>query len=197
MVARNAPPPDSRWDAPPPPSGGKRVSSPLTIVADWTRQAWVLPEALWREVYYSYAGNHSRAVLEPGAPWWLGATHQHPPAAAAEVNAEDFVGQNTVVHCAPDHLARLLPLFEAAAARDETGTQLTVVVPKSVLDGGWAARLAYAGFGALYTCEAGSSVPAGRDGVLRRGAPESLVVLAAGRPRSCPRAEAFDREKLK
>ena len=87
-AATISPPPDSRWEAPPPPTGGKRSLPPSALVADWTREAWALPEALWREVYYSYAGNHSRSVLEPGAPWWLGAMHLHPPAAASEVGAD-------------------------------------------------------------------------------------------------------------
>ena len=47
--------------------------------ASWSEVDWGLPEATWREAFYSHAGDFSQSVLEPGAPWWLAAMHLSPP----------------------------------------------------------------------------------------------------------------------
>lgn len=51
--------------------GGARPPDATMLPADWGEAAWGLPEPLWREIYYSYAGNFTRTVLEPSAPWWV------------------------------------------------------------------------------------------------------------------------------
>jgi hypothetical protein len=62
---------DERWEVPPVPTAEARPPDATMLPADWGEAAWGLPEPLWREIYYSYAGNFTRTVLEPSAPWWV------------------------------------------------------------------------------------------------------------------------------
>ena len=137
---------------------------------------WGPPEAVWREAYYSHAGDFSQCVLEAGAPWWLGAMHLRAPMTAGEVSVELLRGQNTFVQCSEAGAEGLLPVVEAALVAGERGTQVAWVLPQRLLsarsagEGGldWSARLADAGFGVLQSCESGLSVPFGAEGVGRR-----------------------------
>jgi len=132
---------DPRWSPPPEPGGEARQAS---ASAQWSDARWGLPESDWRELYYSYAGGYTQSVLEPGAPWWLGAMHLRPPCAPAELTVERLQGENTFLHCNLESLEQRWEVLRQVIGREERGTRLTVILPRG--DGeAWSARAREAG----------------------------------------------------
>ena len=193
---------DERWQPPPPADVGARGarSEPPHRTAHWSNAVWGLPEAVWREAYYSHAGDFTQSVLEPDAPWWLASMHLRSPAEPHEMSSSRLVGESTFIHCSEEHALQLLPAVEAALAEDPRGTRITWVLPQRLLDRRldqrWAARLHEAGFGVLLSCGEGEAVRAGRDGLDTLLLAEAAVVVTAGRARSCPGGERLDHAQV-
>ena len=180
---------DDRWSLPPEPPDSQPHSGPVLLPASWEDVRWGLPESDFRELYYSYAGDYTRAVLEPSAPWWLGAMHARPPLSSSEVNLESLRNENTFVHCSLPGLLEAWPALSDAAAIPERGTRITLVVPREGEEGeNWRARLGPSAFTEVDLAElsvtAGSlsSVPFGADGLEVRALAGGYSVWVAGRP---------------
>ena len=179
-----------RWAPPPEPGGERRPASAED--ATWREGAWALPEAEWRELYYAHGGDFTRCVLEPGAPWWLGAMHRRAPLAAAEVTVEDLVGENTFIHCSLAHLERVWPLALEACRRGR-GTRVMVVLPRSTAESrSWESRARSAGMVEVRAMETLSAACSGVDGLGRAGIEGGYTAYRLGRPAYAPSGMTLD-----
>lgn len=188
---------DPRWRAPPEPGAPPERPSELAL---WNDVRWGLPEADWREVYYSHAGGYTRSVLDPGAPWWLGAMHLRPPCAPAEVTLDTLVGENTFVHCSTAGLDACWPSIRAAALSEERGTRVTIVVPREG-HGDWERRAHDAGLFELPAasigisrCDASAEVPWGSDGLARRTLEGGYRIFTGGTARYASSKTTLDHD---
>ena len=188
---------DPRWRPPPEPGGATRLASARAL---WSDVRWGLPESDWRELYYSYAGGYTQSVLEPGAPWWLGAMNLRPPSAPGELTADLLRDENTFVHCSLDGLERCWEEVRTAMGRKERGTRLTVVVPRGG-DEAWSARAREAGLRELELgrlgvehAEAGVEVPWGSDGLELRALEHGYRVFVGGEPRYASATMTLDHD---
>ena len=150
-AGNSAGPSDPRWTPPPEPAD---VAAPPSGEASWEDVRWGLPEGEWREIYYAHTGGFTQSVLEPGAPWWLGAMHRQSPYAPDEMTLERLRGQNTFVHCAEPRLRAVWALLCDAARRDERGTRVSVVLPAGA-GSQWASLARAAGMRELDTSARG------------------------------------------
>ena len=188
---------DPRWSPPPEPGGATRRASARAL---WSDARWGLPESDWRELYYSYAGGYTQSVLEPGAPWWLGAMNLRPPCAPGELTAERLRGENTFLHCSLGGLERCWEEVRLAMGHEERGTRLTVVVPRGG-DEVWPARAREAGLleleldGLGVECAgADVEVPWGSDGLELRALESGYRVFVGGAPRYASAAMTLDHD---
>ena len=188
---------DPRWSPPPEPGGEARRAS---ASATWSDARWGLPESDWRELYYSYAGGYTQSVLDPGAPWWLGAMHLRPPCAPADLTVERLQGENTFLHCNLESLARHWEVVRQAMSRKERGTRLTVVLPRGD-DETWSTRAREAGLSELDLTSLGIEhaggdveVPWGCDGLERRALEGGYRVFVGGAPRYSAAAMTLDHD---
>ena len=188
---------DPRWRAPPEPGAPDEQPSGLAL---WGDVRWGLPEPDWREIYYSHVGGFTQSVLEPGAPWWLGAMHSRPPREPTEVTVETLTEENTFIHCSEAGLEACWPSIQAAAQRNTRGTRFSVVVPRDGT-GAWESRARAAGLFEL-TLEtvgiarpgAAESVPWGADGLERRTLEGGYCVFVGGAPRYASSKSTLDHD---
>ena len=182
---------DERWS--PPPEAGAPVPAiaPDSLPrASWDCVDWSIPEAAWREIYYSHVGGFSQCVLEPGAPWWLAAMHHRQPRAPEEVDQAWLEGQNTYMLCSPARLAARWAEIESALASDDRGTRVTIVLPTGLPAGetAWRERLSRAGLsrrdlGEMGLASGDLTVSRGLEGVERALLPSGFEVWSGGKRR--------------
>ena len=189
--------PRERWRAPPEPG-------PSTVLptgrARWDDVRWGLPESDWRELYYSHVGGYTRSVLDPGAPWWLGAMHLRPPCSAEELTSEMLAGENTFVHCSVAGIDSCWPAIRAASLERRRGTRLTIVVPRGEGDE-WALRAGAVGLFELSPesvgispLESTLSVPWGADGLGRRTLEGGYRIFVGGTARYAASPATLDHD---
>ena len=186
-----------RWRAPPEP--GPSTVHP-TGRARWDDVRWGLPESDWRELYYSHVGGYTRSVLDPGAPWWLGAMHLRSPCSAEELTSEMLAGENTFIHCSVAGIDSCWPAIGAASLERRRGTRLTIVVPRGEGDE-WALRAGAVGLFELSPesvgispLESTLSVPWGADGLGRRTLEGGYRIFVGGTARYAASPTTLDHD---
>ena len=177
---------DPRWRAPPEAAESNERPSGR---ASWGDVRWGLPESDWRELYYSHVGGFTQSVLEPGAPWWLGAMSLRTPRAPDEVTSSTLIGENAFLHCSLEGLEACWPSVVSAMGSDARGTRVTIVLPRDD-DGTWARRALDAGLDEMPLESVGIrgaseevSVPWGSEGLERRTLEGGYRVFVGGLPR--------------
>ena len=165
--------------AKPPPT--KRVEH-IADVASWEAADWSLPEAEWREVYYSRFGGFEQMAIGSDAPWWLGAFTMNPTVDIDKPSFGALRGKNTYFHMPLSKLELWKPVFADIAAALEWGTRASVVIPGK---GEAESALTSLGFKVVRRCNPGSEAWAGSDGLRRVWVKQDIVVMSIGRRDSC------------
>ena len=174
---------------PPPPKLGERIAD----VASWEAADWGLPEAEFREVYYSRAGGYDQMAIGAEAPWWLGAFSFNPTVDIREPSVEALRGRNTYFHIPLTQLELWKPVFGEVAALAAWGTRATVILP-----GKGDAETAFRsiGFTVVRRCNPGTEALAGPDGLRSVWVEQDIVVMTLGRRDSCVGGVYLDHESV-
>ena len=159
----------------------KRIER-IDKLASWEASDWSLPEAEWREVYYSRFGGFDQMAIGADAPWWLGAFTMNPTVDIDQPSLEALSGKNTYFHMPLTKLELWKPVFAAIATSLAWGTRVSVVIPGKGAD---ESALTDLGFKVVRRCNPGSEAWAGTDGLRRVWVTQDIVVMSVGRRDSC------------